>query len=115
MTTQGYTPDQDDSSNILEGNLSQLSPDMYHFTNVKCICSCDIYMSVYVYLYIFLRDNKTAYLDEACDFLMESICSLVHSPEENLYFPLENHFKIIVIISVLKKKYIISSFPQMSL
>ena len=99
MTTQGYTTDQDDSSNILEGNLSQLSPDMYHFTNVKCICSCDIYvcmcvyvciyMCVYVYVCIyiyiyFLRDNKTAYLDEACDFLMDSRCTLAHSPEENL-------------------------------
>ena len=92
MTTLGYTTDQDDSSNILEGNLSQLPPDMYHFTNVKCICSCDIYMCmcvyvyvcIYIYIYFFLRDNKTAYLDEACDFLMDSRCTLVHSPEENL-------------------------------
>ena len=46
--------DQDDSSNILEGNLSQSSPDMYYFTNVKCICNCDIYgfVCVYVCMYI---------------------------------------------------------------
>ena len=54
MTTQGYTTDQDDSSNILEGNLSQLSPDMYHFTNVKCICSCDIYVCMCVYVCIYM-------------------------------------------------------------
>ena len=93
------------------------------FVTVIYMCLC-VYMYVYIYIYIslmsnvfvavicvcvcvcvclcVLRDNKTAYLDEACDFLMDSRCSLVYSPEENLYFPLLNHFKIIVIVSVLK-------------
>ena len=58
------------------------------FVAVIYICMC-VYMCVCVCVCVcVLRDNKTAYLDETCDFLMDSRCSLVYLPEENLYFPL---------------------------